>query len=164
MYAVREPDEATGVVLVDSSHPEQFARLPEGREQYERTKRLFAVALLLTRLGVVRLFDLNPTPPTYRPSSARGLRPWAPRRGKWVAPPKNSAPPPATPETTAQVRSTDGLGGKPLAVVSAGEQPPGWLELQDGLAASSLNSSHRVVDGATYVSLWDERRGAQVCS
>jgi hypothetical protein len=62
------------------------------------------------------------------------------------------------------VRSTDGLGGRPLAVVSAGEQPTGWLELQDGLAALSLNSSHRVVDGATYVSLWDERRGAQVCS
>ena len=46
----------------------------------------------------------------------------------------------ATPKTTAQVHSTDGLGGKPLAVVSAGEQPTGWLELQD------------------------ERRGAQVCS
>src|SRR5215212_4654354 len=104
MYADREPDEATGVVLADSSHPERFARLPEGREQYERTKRLFAVALLLTRLGVVRLFDLNPTPPTYRPSSARGLRPWAPRRGKWVAPPKKSAPPSKPPLRAQHVR------------------------------------------------------------
>jgi hypothetical protein len=70
----------------------------------------------------------------------------------------------ATPETTAQVRSADGLGGKPLAVVSAGEQPPGWLELRDELAALSSNSSHDLVDEAAHVSLLDERRDPQVTS
>jgi hypothetical protein len=70
----------------------------------------------------------------------------------------------ATPETTAQVRSADGLGGKPLAVVSAGEQPPGWLELRDELAALLSNSSHDLVDEAAHVSLLDERRDPQVTS
>jgi pimeloyl-ACP methyl ester carboxylesterase len=31
MYAARYPDEVAGVALVDSSHPEQFTRSPEGR-------------------------------------------------------------------------------------------------------------------------------------
>ena len=41
------------MVLVDSSHPEQYARLPQGRENYERSKQLFA-APLLARVGVIR--------------------------------------------------------------------------------------------------------------
>ena len=31
-YAARYPDETAGVVLVDSSHPDQFERLPDGPE------------------------------------------------------------------------------------------------------------------------------------
>ncbi len=34
-YADRRPDEVAGVVLVDSSHPEQFTRSAEGRKYYE---------------------------------------------------------------------------------------------------------------------------------
>jgi hypothetical protein len=68
----------------------------------------------------------------------------------------------ATPETTAQVRSTGTLGDKPLAVISAGEQSSSWLELQDELAALSSDSIHHVVEGATHESLLYESRDAQV--
>jgi hypothetical protein len=70
----------------------------------------------------------------------------------------------ATPETSAQVRSAGSLDDTPLAVVSAGEQPPGWLEMQDELAALSPDSIHRVVEGATHESLLYESRDAQVSS
>jgi hypothetical protein len=70
----------------------------------------------------------------------------------------------ATPQTSAQVRSLRSLRDKPLAVISAGEQPPGGLELQEELAALSSNSIHRTVDGATHESLLYKRRGAQVTS
>ncbi len=40
LYADRYPEEVAGVVLVDSSHPEQFTRSSEGRAMYERAKRL----------------------------------------------------------------------------------------------------------------------------
>ena len=30
MYAAQYPDEVAGVALIESSHPEQFARLPGG--------------------------------------------------------------------------------------------------------------------------------------
>jgi pimeloyl-ACP methyl ester carboxylesterase len=61
-YAARYPDETAGVVLVDSSHPDQFERLPDGPENYAQARRLFAVAPLFARLGVIRLFDLLPVP------------------------------------------------------------------------------------------------------
>ena len=57
-----------------------------------------------------------------------------------------------------------GLGVKPLAVVSAGEQKPAWLKLKDELAARSFNSIHCVVEGATHASLLFDRRDVQVTS
>ena len=66
------------------------------------------------------------------------------------------------------MRSTNGLGDRPLVVISAGERSPGtfsasyWLRLQDGLAALSSNSLHRVVEGATHESLLFEKHDARV--
>src|SRR3712207_7564966 len=53
-------EEVAGVVLVDSSHPEQFTRSAEGRAMNEQTRRMGAVLPFLTRLGVIRLFNLLP--------------------------------------------------------------------------------------------------------
>jgi pimeloyl-ACP methyl ester carboxylesterase len=103
MYAYQYPNEVEGMVLVDSSHPEQSAR---------------------------------------------------------------SAGAQTTPESSAQVLlSTQSLGDKPLAVITAGEQQePIWFELQDELATLSSDSVHRVVEGATHGSLLDDQRDAQVTS
>src|SRR5687768_1975212 len=60
MYAAQYPNEVAGVVLVDSSHPEQFTRSPEGRAMYEQTRRLGTVIPFLTRLGVIRLINFYP--------------------------------------------------------------------------------------------------------
>ena len=70
----------------------------------------------------------------------------------------------ASPATTAQARSLRTLGDKPLAVISAGTQEPGWLELQDDLATLSSNSMHRVVEGATHTSVVYDRSEAQATS
>lgn len=103
MYADLYPNEVEGMVLVDSSHPEQSAR---------------------------------------------------------------SAGAQTTPKSSAQVLlSTQSLGDKPLAVITAGEQQePIWFELQEELAALSSDSVHRVVEGATHGSLLDDQRDAQVTS
>jgi pimeloyl-ACP methyl ester carboxylesterase len=163
MYADRYPEEVAGVVLIDSSHPEQFTR-PEGRKYYDPTKRVVTVAPWLARLGVIRLFDLNPAP--------RGL---PPKQRAQVEAFNSSTQQLATAaeefrlilQTSAQVRGTDGLGGKPLVVISAGESSPGnfpasyWLKLQGELASLSSNSLHRVVEGATHTSLLYERSDSQ---
>ena len=102
MYADLYPNEVEGMVLVDSSHPEQSAR---------------------------------------------------------------SAGAQATHETSTLVLpSTQSLGDKPLAVITAGEHEPIWFDLQDELAALSSDSVHRVVEGATHTSLLDNQRDAQVTS
>ena len=63
MYAARYSEEVAGVVLVDSSHPEQFTRSQAGRAMYEQIRRLGVVLPFLTRLGVIRLTNYFPAYP-----------------------------------------------------------------------------------------------------
>jgi pimeloyl-ACP methyl ester carboxylesterase len=160
-YAARYPGEVAGVALVESSHPGQFERLPEARESYEQTRRLFAVAPWLARIGVVRLFNLSPAPPELPERQRAQLDALAPSTRQVIATADEFR---ATPRSTAQARGLRGLGGNPLAVVSAGTQPRDWLELQDELAALSTDSSRRVVDGATHVSVLYDPDDAQITS
>jgi pimeloyl-ACP methyl ester carboxylesterase len=161
MYADQYPDEVAGVILVDSSHPEQFTRSSEGRAMYERARRLTSMVPLPARLGLIRLFDVFPAHPGLPPHQRTQVKAFNSSTRHLVTTTEEFSD---TPETSAQVRSTESLGDKPLAVVSAGEQPPGWLELQEELAALSSNSVHRTVDGAKHESLLYNRRDAQVTS
>src|SRR5215211_6313746 len=160
-YAARYPEEVAGVALIESSHPEQFSRLPEARDSYEQTKQLYAVACLPARIGVVRLFNLSPAPPElphHQRVQIAALNPSS-RQVSTTAQEFR-----ATPQSIAQAHSLRSLGDKPLAVVSAGTQSSGWLKLQDDLATLSPNSKHRVVEGATHTSVVYGRSDAQATS
>jgi pimeloyl-ACP methyl ester carboxylesterase len=161
MYAAQYPNEVAGVVLVDSSHPEQFTRSPEGRAMYEQTRRLGTVIPFLTRLGVIRLINFYPAHPDLPPQQRAQIEAFNSSTRQLSMTAQEFR---ATPQTTAQVRSTGSIGDKPLAVISAGEQSSSWLELQYELAALSSNSIHRVVDGATHESLLYDRRDTRVTS
>jgi pimeloyl-ACP methyl ester carboxylesterase len=161
LYADRYPEEVVGVVLIESSHPQQFARLPGGQQIFERTRRLFAVAPVLTWTGAVRVFDLSPPPSGLPPEQRDQVAAWAGSTRHVTATAEEFR---ATPDTTAQVGAIGGLGDTPLAVVSAGNSAPAWLTLQAELAASSSNSRHRVVDGATHSSVVDEAAHARTTS
>jgi pimeloyl-ACP methyl ester carboxylesterase len=151
MYAARYPKQVAGVVLVDSSHPKQFTRSEEGRAMYEQNRRMGAFIPWLTRLGVIRLPAQQRAQIEAFNSSTQQLATTVEEFS-------------ATPQTSSQVRSTQSLGDKPLAVVSAGQQSPDWLEMQEELAALSPNSIHRVVDGATHESLLYDKGDSQVTS
>jgi pimeloyl-ACP methyl ester carboxylesterase len=161
-YAARYPDEVAGMTLVDSSQPDQFSYQPVTRDSYEPQKQIFAVSSLLARLGIVRLlYKLSPAPPDL-PRQQRAqidaLSPSTRQVSTYALELR------ATPQTTTQTRSLRSLGDKPLAVVTAGTQEPGWLDLQDDLATLSSNSMHRVVEGATHTSLMYDRSDAQASS
>ena len=161
MYAARYSDEVAGVVLVDSSHPEQFTRSAQGRAMYTQTRRLGAVLPLFTCLGVIRLsnyFPAHPDLPAHQRRQIEAFNSSARHLSTTVEEFR------ATPETAAQVRGAGSLGDKPLAVISAGEQSSGWLGMQDELADLSSDSIHSVVEGATHESLLYERRDARVSS
>lgn len=160
-YATRYPDEVAGVVLVESSHPQQFSRLPGGEENYERLKQLYAVAPLLARIGVIRLFNLSPAPPELPQQQRAQIDALNPSTHQVSTTAQEFR---ATPQTTAQARRLRSLGKKPLAVVSAGDQPAAWLDLQEELATLSDENIHRVVDGADHVSVLYDPSHAQVTS
>jgi len=128
MFANTYPNTVTGMILIDSSHPDQ--------------QRRFAEVL----------------PPRSADESAvlRGYRdgPAAPVMGEWFDFPRNSA----------LMRNLQGLGDKPLIVLThdpkanahEGLVPPQWedltepvwQQLQMQLAALSVNSKHVVVEHA----------------
>ncbi|MDQ3929624.1 MAG: alpha/beta hydrolase, partial [Chloroflexota bacterium] len=161
MYAARYSNDVAGVVLVDSSHPEQFTRSPEGQAMYEQTNRMGAVIPWLTRLGVIRLTNYFPAHPDLPPKQRAQIEAFNSSTQQVVTTVEEFR---ATPETNAQVRSMGSLADTPLAVITAGQQPPDWLEMQDELAALSSNSIHPVVDGATHESLLYDRGDARVTS
>ena len=160
-YAARYPEEVAGVALIESSHPEQFSLLPEARDSYEQTKLLCAVASLLAHIGVVRLLNLSPAPPELPHQQRAQIAALNPSTRQVSTTSQEFR---ATPQSTAQARSLRNLGDKPLAVVSAGTQSSGCLELQDDLATLSPNSMHRVVKGATHTSVVYDLSDAQATS
>jgi pimeloyl-ACP methyl ester carboxylesterase len=169
-YAARYPDEVAGVALVDSStDPDQFSPRPEARDSYEPQKQSFAVVPLLVRLGVslparlgvVRLLSkLDPASPELPPQQRAQIDALTPSTRQWTT----SALEFLAPTQTLRPGSPGSLGNKPLAVVTAGTQEPGWLKPQDKLATLSSNSIHRVVKGATHTSVLYERSDSQATS
>ena len=96
LYAARYADQVAGVVLVESSHPQQFTRLPDGQQNYEQARRLYTVAPVLAWLGVVRLFDLALRHRVCRRGSARRST-RGPAQPDTPPPQPRSSEPPRTP-------------------------------------------------------------------
>jgi pimeloyl-ACP methyl ester carboxylesterase len=161
LYAARYAEQVAGVVLVESSHAQQFTRLPGGQQNYQQIRWLYTVAPVLAWSGVVRLFDLSAPPPDLPAGQRAQIEAWAGSTRHVTTTADEFA---ATQATTAQVGAAGNLGDRPLAVVTAGQQDPNWLELQNELAALSTNSSHQVIDEATHTSVVDDPGHAGVTS
>lgn len=153
-YAARYPDEVAGLVLLDASHPEQFERHPAMQAATEAFLRQSRPFPLLARLGLFRLatalgytFDFGGLPPRERAQMAAAFASpeyWAQSRADMAA----------TPALYAEAQALPGLGGLPLAVISAGTgSTEGWADLQAELAALSTAGTHVTLDEATHVSL-----------
>jgi pimeloyl-ACP methyl ester carboxylesterase len=169
-YAARYPDEVAGVALVDSPTGEdQFSQRPEARESHEPQEQRSAVGSqmarlgvsLPARLGVVRLLsELDPASPELPPQQRAQIDALTPSTRQW----STSALEFLAPTQTLRLGSPGSLGNKPLAVVTAGESEPSWLEWQDDLATLSSDSTHRVVKGATHTSVLYDRSDSQATS
>lgn len=164
-YAADYPNEVVGMVLVDASHPEQFARYPELWEANESFLRLSALFPWLARVGLFRLYfatggtlDMGDLPP-----AALGVA-----KAVWSTPAyfeSQRAEGMAGPAIFADGRELGDLGDLPLVVVSAGAQQPAmWAGLQAELATLSTNAQHITVDQATHSSLAFNPQDAQATS
>jgi pimeloyl-ACP methyl ester carboxylesterase len=155
-YASQYREEVAGLVLLDSSSPDQCTSTPAGQAQCASNARIYSFAPSLARMGIIRVMNLF-QPASGLPSPQREAYLAASSATKdWVA---QSAEFLASPATNTQVLSSASLGAMPLFVLTATDHgtPPDleklWQGWQTGLAALSTNSVQRIVSGATHASL-----------
>jgi pimeloyl-ACP methyl ester carboxylesterase len=153
-YAARYPGQVAGMVLLDSSSPEQFTKIPSYAGQYAVIHRIEALTPTLNRLGIGRL--IAAVAPSQLPgaaadqvraltASAHGARN---ARDDWSILHK----------VFGQAQALTSFGSHPLAVLTATESlhgTGGWAAAQDKLAALSSNRLHQVVD-STHLGLQED--------
>lgn len=156
--------EVAGLVLLDSSYPDQCTSTPAGAAQCKTASRIYAIAPLLARVGVMRVMArFQPASGLPEPQNAHLLASFAASKD-WAA---QSAEFLAAPTTNAQVRATQPLDSIPLVVVTATEHGTTpdleqlWQGWQREMATLSTNSLHQVVAGASHGSLVYNANDAQ---
>jgi pimeloyl-ACP methyl ester carboxylesterase len=151
IYAERYPEEVAGMVLVDSSHPHQF----EGSGLALTINRVVGVlGPLIAWTGIPRVFNLYPSNPELPPlqrEQSDSLYYTTPHQ---VAVFEEMG---TIPETMEKARGRGTIGEKPLMVVSAEDHDAQTGALQEELTALSSNSTQRVVEGSTHLSLVVDR-------
>ena len=146
LYAARFPDDFEGVVLVDSSHPDQVHRTSD----LEGLDTVAKALKILGPLGLARmLLPVAPAgDPTSRDSAVIALEKdmmMTNRTLRTVA-----AELSAMRQSLRQVAdSSVDLGDKPLVVLTQGRQRPEfWQQMQEDLSRLSSSSDWQVVDDA----------------
>jgi pimeloyl-ACP methyl ester carboxylesterase len=157
-YAAQYPQQVAGMVLLDSSSPEQFTAIPSYAGQYAVMHRVMGLAPTLSRLGLGRV--IAAVAPSHLPAPAAGQVQalTASARGARNV----SAEWSALPKVFEQAQALTTLGSRPLVVLTASEnvqKTGGWAAAQDRMAALSTRSTHRVVD-STHLGLLEDEHGS----
>jgi pimeloyl-ACP methyl ester carboxylesterase len=157
-YAAQYPQQVAGMVLLDSSSPEQFTAISSYSGQYAVIHRVEALTPTLNRLGLGRAVAAVTSShlPTTAADEVTALT--ASAHGARSA----SAEWQVLPTLFEQARALTTLGHRPLAVLTASEstqKTEGWLAAQNRLAALSTRSVHRVVD-STHIGLLEDEHGS----
>jgi pimeloyl-ACP methyl ester carboxylesterase len=154
-YANQYQGEVAGLVLIDSSSPEQCTSTLAWQAQCASSAKSTATARILARFGVMRLITLFQSATGLPGSQNRAIFAFFSATKDWDA---QNAEFLATPATNAEVLNAKPLGDIPLFVLTAtdhGGQPDlekSWQVWQSGYTALSTNSVQRVVPGATHES------------
>ena len=160
-YASQYPDEVAGMVLLDSSSPEQCISTADTQAQCDTMAMTFTLAPVLTRFGVLRLYGLS-LPPSGLPSpqneellaSFSATKDWGTQSAEFFA----------SPSTRGQGLNSESLGDIPLFVLTATghDFEELWQGWQAGFTSLSTNSVQRVLPDATQGSLLYDPADAKV--
>ena len=165
IYAKRYPEEVAGMVLVDSTHPDQF----EGSGLTLTMNRVVGiVGPLIAWVGIPRVFDLYPSHPELPPLQREQSDSLYYRTPHQVAMFEEMGTIPESmgtiPESMEQARGTGTLGERPLVVVSAADHDAQTEALQGELTSLSSNSSQRIVEGSAHSTVVVDRDHARQTS
>ena len=140
-FAARYPAQVAGMVLLDSSSPEQFTRMSAYRTQYALMRRGSALLPTLYRVGFGRGPRTHGGPAS--PGGRPGARAWLDTAGSPEQPRRSCR---VIRRVFDQAQALTTLGHRPLEVLTASKNPSeGWASAQDKLAELSTNSVHRTV-------------------
>jgi pimeloyl-ACP methyl ester carboxylesterase len=163
VFAHQYARDVAGVVLLDSSHPDQWTSTPTGQDLYKSNARSYSVTSILARLGLLRLRAKTQPSLSLPDLQKRELLAFNSATQDWDAQAAEFA---ATTDLDNEVRTAGSLGKLPLFVLTATDHggPPemeqAWQELQNELAQLSTNSVHKVLGGARHESLWADPKFA----
>jgi pimeloyl-ACP methyl ester carboxylesterase len=153
-YAAQYPEQVAGMVLLDSSSPEQFTSIPGYAGQYAMMRRGLALLPTLARLGVGRMLAASHLP-GHAGDLTRAMTstPRALRNGRDELS--------MIPQVFEQAQTLTSLHGRPLEVLTASESldTTGWDAAQDQIAALSVNHVHRDVE-STHAGLVEDEQGS----
>jgi CubicO group peptidase (beta-lactamase class C family)/pimeloyl-ACP methyl ester carboxylesterase len=155
-YARRYRDEVAGLVLLDSSSTDQCNSTPAGQAQCATNSRLYSIAPVLARLGIMRVISLF-QPPSGLPAPQSGAmlasfsatKDWDAQSAEFLA----------SPITNTQADSHEEYGSIPLFVLTATDHgTPSdleqlWQGWQTGFTALSTDSVQRILPDATHTSI-----------
>jgi pimeloyl-ACP methyl ester carboxylesterase len=164
-YANQYRDEVVGLVLLDSSSPEQCTSTPAAQAQCALLAKIYTIAPALTRLGVMRVIGLSqPASGLPSPQNEELLASFSATKDEAT----QSAEFFASPATTGQGLNSESLGNMPLFVLTASDHgTPAdleqlWQGWQTGFTALSTNSVQRVLPGTTHTSIMYDSSDAKV--
>ncbi|HSL31516.1 MAG TPA: alpha/beta hydrolase [Anaerolineales bacterium] len=160
-YAAQYPDEVVGMVLLDSSSPEQCISTPDTQAQCDTMAITFTLAPILTRFGVLRLMGLSmPASGLPSPQNEELLASFSATKD-WVT---QSAEFFASPSTRGQGLNSESRGDIPLFVLSATghDFEELWQGWQAGFTSLSTNSVQQVLPDATHGSILYDATHAKV--
>lgn len=157
VYTARYPKQVAGLVLLDSSSPEQLTKIPSFAGQYAVTRRVVALLPTLARLGLGRILAASAASalPAPEAGQVRALT-TSPRGARNVRDEQS-----VIPELFEQAQALTTFDANPLAVVTASDtlMTSGWAAAQQRLAALSTNRIHRVSD-STHTGLLEDQHGS----
>jgi len=157
LYADEHPDQVMGLVLIDSSHPEQMTRMPEIQKESAQGRLLTRAGAVAAPFGLMRLYwgDGGPNPdlPAQASEAMRAFFVTARPYRAMLAEDR------ARPQTDRQVATIDTLGALPLIVLSQ-DTTGEWMALQEEMSRLSSQSEWRVVEGASHVGLLTDQEQA----
>lgn len=154
-YTDLYPDDVAGLVLIDAAHPEQLDRYPQFLEESDRYLQMSASFPFFARIGLFRLYfaaggemDFQDLPERQHSEVA----------AFWSSPEYFLSQRQENLDAAVIYRNAQylgDLGDLPLVVVSASEAPhaTAWPVLQAELAELSGDRVHRIIPGASHVSL-----------
>jgi pimeloyl-ACP methyl ester carboxylesterase len=141
-YAATYPEDVAGMVLVDSSSPDQFTVLPSFPGEFRIARRVVALLPSVSRLGLGELVPASFFPDLPEPAAAQVQAISTSQQGLRNQRDEQAA----IGDLFRQAQALSSLGDRPLVVLTATVgDAEGWGIAQDRLAALSTNSSHRLV-------------------